>query len=719
MIEPKKFDEVSALGDSKFLLSRTSRELNPGEDLFPSARQLAIVIFSQLAVVFFRWNTFNPPSIGWFEVLSKLMSASKPYNNYEIKFPPLGILIEGKLPLFLADVFGTNVYYAERYWHVVAWILFSVSVYLLTTTYCGLKYSLVPACLGLTIYQLQPYKIVTGYLELAVTLWALGTYLLVMANRRGPMYSRGLAIVGSVVLYSSWLVKQSFLFSIFCSLLAVLILRDGYFWQRVKLIVGSLIVFLMAVAIWAAKVGGSAGFWHTMFDGSSKGVTPVQIPLRIIQWGVLLPMANNTAMSLLLVSCIILGIHAWENSSISKEVGVLNAIVLRITYIALLGFFFVSLFSTVKFEYFVPALLLASGLVARNMVLSGFRPNLLGNATNGSEQENPASHFVMLVVGFWITSYAFYLHSDWSLGLLPAGVLITNTMTSASVIFIVFCLLEYSGLLFTNLNLRQLWRAMGSKVVVDRQLPLISIILICVAIPVMNSLSGGTTFESWMFAFVLMATVLVFIGSKLFSRLGHEVLLILAVFLIIPSGFSLPYSWWGLDSAPISMEAEVSDPIVSGLKINKADAVLLQEIDRVIIDEGKRFIVAGRKPTAFMGPQIAGLQFRYDIDSLKTTCAIVWFDVCSAESASKTFEQVKSGKPDLIVWLVEPEAVLNGHETAFLGGEQSEVRKFQSWLLRDSCEAGYKKITIGSNPWYHDNMHFEVFVNQGNSAHCT
>jgi hypothetical protein len=717
-MEPKKFDEIGPHEDSRFLFSRTSREINIVEDLFPSARQLAIVIFSQLAVIFFRWNTFNPPSIGWFEVLSKQMSTSKPYNNYEIKFPPLGILVEGRLPFVLADVFGTNVYYAERYWHVVAWILFSVSVYLLTTTYCGVKYSLVPACLGLTIYQLQPYKIVTGYLELAVTLWALGTYLLITANRRGQQYSKGLAIIGSLVLYSSWLVKQSFLFSIFCSLLAVLILRDGHFWQRFRVVFGSLIVFLMSVAIWAAKVGGSAGFWHTMFDGSSKGVTPVQIPLRIIQWGILLPMANNTAMSLLLVFCIVVGIHAWENSSTPKDPGVLNGIVLRITYTVLLGFFFMSLFSTVKFGYFVPALLLASGLVVRNMVLSGFRSNLLGNTTNGSAQENPASHFVMLVVGFWIMSYAFYLHSDWSLGLLPAGVLITNIMTSASVIFIVFCLLEYAGLLFTSFNLRQLWRSMGSKVIVDRHLPLISIILICVAIPVMNSLSGGTTFESWMFSFVLMATVLVYIGSKLFSRLGHEALLVLAVLLIIPSGFSLPYSWWGLDSAPISLESEVSDPIVSGLKINEADAVILGELDRVIIGESKRFIAAGRTPTSFMGPQIAGLQFRYKVDSLKTTCAIVWFDVCSAESASKTFEEVRSEKPDLIVWLVEPEAVLNGHETAFLGGEQSEVRKFQSWLLRDSCEAGYKKITIGSNPWYHDNMHFVVFVNQGLSTQC-
>ena len=238
MMEPKKFDEIGPHEDSRFLFSRTSREINIVEDLFPSSRQLAIVIFSQLAVIFFRWNTFNPPSIGWFEVLSKQMSTSKPYNNYEIKFPPLGILVEGRLPFVLADVFGTNVYYAERYWHVVAWILFSVSVYLLTTTYCGVKYSLVPACLGLTIYQLQPYKIVTGYLELAVTLWALGTYLLITANRRGQQYSKGLAIIGSLVLYSSWLVKQSFLFSIFCSLLAVLILRDGHFWQRFRVVFG-------------------------------------------------------------------------------------------------------------------------------------------------------------------------------------------------------------------------------------------------------------------------------------------------------------------------------------------------------------------------------------------------------------------------------------------------------------------------------------------------
>ena len=197
-MESKKIVEIAPRIDGTFLMARTSRELNFEESLFPSARQLAIVVFSQLAVVFFRWNTFNPPSIGWFEVLAKQISETKPYNNYEIKFPPLGILIEGKLPFFLADVFNTNVYYAERYWHVLAWILFSISVYLLSTTYCGLKYSLVPACLGLTIYQLQPYKIVTGYLELAVTLWALGTYLLIISNRRSSNgLSRRLMVAGS------------------------------------------------------------------------------------------------------------------------------------------------------------------------------------------------------------------------------------------------------------------------------------------------------------------------------------------------------------------------------------------------------------------------------------------------------------------------------------------------------------------------------------------
>ena len=114
-----------------------------------------------------------------------------------------------------------------------------------------------------------------------------------------------------------------------------------------------------------------------------------------------------------------------------------------------------------------------------------------------------------------------------------------------------------------------------------------------------------------------------------------------------------------------------------------------------------------------MGPQIAGLKFRYDIESVSTTCAIVWFDVCSAKSASKTFEEVKSAKPDLIVWLVEPEVVLLGHEDGFLEGKRSEVRKFQSWLMHDACAVGYKKISIGSNPWYHENMHIVVFVNQG------
>ena len=124
-------------------MTRTLQVINLEDSLFPHARQLAIVVFSQLAVVFFRWNTFNPPSVGWFEVLAKQISTTKPYNHYEIKFPPLGIFIEGKLPFFLAELFGTSVYFAERYWHVVAWILFSVSVYLLSTTYCGLKYSLV------------------------------------------------------------------------------------------------------------------------------------------------------------------------------------------------------------------------------------------------------------------------------------------------------------------------------------------------------------------------------------------------------------------------------------------------------------------------------------------------------------------------------------------------------------------------------------------------
>ena len=714
-MESKKIVEIAPRIDGTFLMARTSRELNFEESLFPSARQLAIVVFSQLAVVFFRWNTFNPPSIGWFEVLAKQISETKPYNNYEIKFPPLGILIEGKLPFFLADVFNTNVYYAERYWHVLAWILFSISVYLLSTTYCGLKYSLVPACLGLTIYQLQPYKIVTGYLELAVTLWALGTYLLIISNRRSSNgLSRRLMVAGSLVLYSSWLVKQSFLFSIFCSLLAVFFVRDGYFWQRVKLIFGSLIVFLLAVAVWAARVGGSSGFWHTMFDGSSKGVTLAQIPVRIIQWGILLPMANQTAMSLLLVGCIILGLYAWQNSNSGEEISQLRSLALRFTYTGLVGFFFVSLFSTTEFAYFVPTLVLATGLTLKNMVLKVFRPT----TAHKIETSNTSSHFTLLVAAFWVTGYAFYLHSDWSLGLLPAGVLVTSIMTSASVIFTVFCVLEYLSLLAGDLDLNRLRRSMTNKIA-DKHLPMISTILICVAIPVMNSLSGGTTFESWMFAFILMATFFVTTGSKLFSRFGHEALLVLAVLLIIPSGFSLPYSWWGLDSGPISMESEVSDPMISGLKINEADAVLLQELDRVVIDESKTFMVTGRKPTAFMGPQIAGLQFRYDIESLKTTCAIVWFDVCSPESASKTFEEVKIGKPDLIVWLVEPEVVLHGHEEAFLGGEQSEVRKFQSWLMRDSCKAGYKKISVGSNPWFHDNMHFIVFVNQGISAQCT
>ena len=700
-------------------MTRTFQVINLEDSLFPRARQLAIVVLSQLAVVFFRWNTFNPPSVGWFEVLAKQISTSKPYNHYEIKFPPLGILIEGKLPFFLADLFGTNVYIAERYWHVVAWLLFSVAVYLLSTTYCGLKYSLVPVCLGLTIYQLQPYKIVTGYLELAVTMWALGTYLMIISSRREPnVFSKGLFITGSMVLYSSWLVKQSFLFSIFCSLLALLILRDGYFWQRFKLVSGSLIVFLLAVALWAAKVGGSSGFWYTMFDGGSKGVTLEQIPIRIIQWGILLPMTNQTAISLLLVSCIILGVHAWENSIGSQESGLHLAIVLRIAYTALLGFFFVSLFTTVQFKYIAPALVLATGLVLKNMMFKVFRPIPGSYTANGFETQNPRSHYMLLVVAFWITSYVFYVHSDWGLGLLPAGTLITNIMTNASVFFTVFCLLEYSGLLSSHFSFRQLRHFLNEKSIFDKQMPMISAILVCVAIPIMNSLSGGTTFESWMFAFILMTTFFVYTGTKLFSRFSHEVLLVLAVLLIIPSGFSLPYSWWGLDAGSISMKSEVSDPIVSGLKINEVDAVLLQELDKVIIDESNNFSATGSKPRVFMGPQIAGLQFRYKIDSFETTCAIVWFDVCSAKSAAKTFEEIKRGKPDLIVWLVEPEAVLRGHEEAFGNGERSEVRKFQSWLFSESCNAGYERIVVGSNPWYHDNMHFVVFVNRGLAPQC-
>jgi hypothetical protein len=700
-------------------MTRTLQEINLEDELFSRTTQIAIVVLSQLAVLFFRWNTFNPPSVGWFEVLAKQISTPKPYNRYEIKFPPLGILIEGKLPLFLADVFGANVYMAERYWHVVAWILFSVSVYLLSTTYCGFKYSLVPVSLGLTIYQLQPYKIIAGYLELAVTMWALGTYLMIISSRREPnALSRRLFITGSMVLYSSWLVKQSFLFSIFCSLLAVLILRDGYFWQRLKLISGSLIVFLLVVTLWAAKVGGSAGFWYTMFDGSSKGMTLEQIPIRIIQWGILLPMTNYTAISLLLVSCIILGVHARENSTDAQDSDPHLAIVLRIVYTVLLGFFFVSLFSMVQFKYVAPVLVLATGLVLKNMMFKVFRLIPSIHTTDKLQTQNSRSHYMLLVVAFWITSYALYLHSDWSLGLSPAGSFVINIMTNASVFFIVFCLFEYSGLLSSHFNFRNSRRFLSSKMIFDKQFPLISTILVCVAIPVMNSLSGGTTFESWMFAFILMATFFVYTGTKLFSRFNHEVLLVLAVLLIIPSGFSVPYSWWGLDASPISLDSANSDPIVSGLKINDADAVLFQELDKVIIDESNIVLAAGRKPRVFMGPQIVGLQLRYEIDSLETTCAIVWFDVCSAESASKTFEEIKTGKPDLIVWLVEPNSVFLGHEEAFGNGEQSEVRKFQSWLLRDSCKVGYESIVVGSSPWYHDNMHFVVFVNRGLAPQC-
>jgi hypothetical protein len=557
-------------------------------------------------------------------------------------------------------------------------------------------------------------------LELAVTLWAFGTYLLIISNRRRPTgLSKGLMVAGSLVLYSSWLVKQSFIFSIFCSVLAVFCFRDGYFRQRLKLILGSLIVFLLVVTVWAAKVGGSSGFWHTMFDGSSKGVTIAEIPVRIIQWGVLLPMTNHTAMSLLLVGCIILGVQIWQNSIDTEKEKSSVAIGPQITYTSLVGFFFVSLFSEISFKYFVPALVFATGFVLKNLLQNAFDPIHRTEDKRIFENENSFSHWMLLVASFWITTYAFYSNSDWSLGLLPAGIFITNAMTSASVFFLVVCLLENLGSLSFKVNLG-FWRSVPSVDLFFQKKPqLLSVILVCVAIPVTNSLSGNTKFESWMFAFILMASVFVYVGGKFSSRFGHEVLLTLSVLLVVPSGLWLPYSWWGLNVGPISMESEVSDPIVRALKINEADAVLLQELDRVVIDEGKILLADGRKPITFMGPQIAGLQFRYDVDSLATTCAIVWFDVCSAESAAKTFEEVKEGKPDLIVWLVAPEAVMHGHEEAFLEGGQSEIRKFQIWLTNESCKAGYKKVTIGSSPWYQGNMHFDVYINRRTSTSCT
>ncbi len=653
------------------------------------------------------WTVSN----GWFMSWWKMAQESLVYRDFSYPFPPAS-LIEGVIP-FLSE----RVFLAEQFYHFFIWTIFCVASYKLASEVSKKSIALFVSFTLAAIYFAMPFNFVAGYFELALTLLIVGLVFFPSGNDETTWRSSRISVSGASFILAA-LTKQTFVLVPFA---LTLYLISQYRSKRVSkqsLVswITGVLAPLLIVFVWTIMNGNLSPFVRNIFSGGGKGDVASGLIERIFDWGFLKAL-NGTSLSVFIYLAplgVILIARKVHESRLPSEAGAPLPIAgsvstklmksIELSLLLLTVWSLLSAISTSLPVYVHVFRVIAIAVVVVLISIEFISPNFHSSSGKFQEDTSLANIHRLLIAGGSGVVLAYlaariargenldsFDKSRMFMGL-------SQTMTTVGVLLSILLLLIYAARIFTTVG-RLILAETGTTHEFERlQSPKIVMALTtALLVPVLNSLSGWTTFETWYL--VLLLTLPILIGLLTHGRSLLAAFAFLAYFASLAASAIEPYQWWGLRVPSLSASRlEAPSKALSGFLLDADTVTYLSEIRRITRSDSNSELT-----TAFYGPQNVGLQFVVNIDAMTSKCLVMWWDVCSINDQESTMQTVVTAKPDFIIWNVPPAGVANGHDLGFNTGESvtSRVpRILQDMVVEGSYIRRANLAIPGSEGWF-------------------
>lgn len=650
-------------------------------------------------------------SDGWFMSWSKIFQDSLIYRDVAFPYPPLS-LIEGFIPLLSERVFLT-----EQVYHFAIWIVFCVASYRIASEVSRKSIAVFTTVTLAAIYFAMPFNFVAGYFELALMLLFLGLALF-PRGEDGPSWRTYKIFFAGMCFVMAALTKQTFAL---VPIILTLYLTKKRLENRVSSRSFMSWIFgisapLFMVLAWSVKNRNLGDLLRNLLSGGGKGDVASGLIERIFDWG-LLRALNGTSLSVFIyltpLSVLLITRKVRESRlKIGVERSLPNSelILMRLLKSVEMSLLLLTIWSLLSVSapdalpvyghaFRIIALAVVMVLIAIELTSSS---SLKLSDTIRGEYSRLKLEKLLILGGLSVVlaylavrlsrgqSFESFEKSKMFSGL-------SQTMTTLGVLLSVFLLLAYVLQLTTPT-----WRHIVAELGSHKEFRYLQSPKVCMAfitallIPVLNSLSGWTTFETWYLILLLILPILIALLSG-----GRSLLVAVAClvyFVSLAASASEPYQWWGLQVPSLS-ETRMEPPseALSGFLLDTDTVQYLAELRQITRSEASSDAVS-----AFYGPQNVGLQFVLEIDAMSTKCLVMWWDVCSMADQNSTLEQVKTKRPNYIVWNIPPSAVADGHDFGFNTGK-SAISRVPNFLQEMVSEGSYVKranLAIpGSEGW--------------------
>lgn len=186
------------------------------------------------------------------------------------------------------------------------------------------------------------------------------------------------------------------------------------------------------------------------------------------------------------------------------------------------------------------------------------------------------------------------------------------------------------------------------------------------------------------------------------DRVIRVVSLVLVVFLLLGRATAVverPFAWWGWTEPELSLRRQQSDePYLRGFFLSPRSKTFYDQLGSLLDEAARRY----PNGTVFSFPVIPIAVNLSDFTPTNVRCPVVFWDLCPEELATKTFSQIRSTRPDVLVWATPSQETQQSHEAEYRGGRPSVLREMATWYELQKKSGSYvllgTVLTVGSEP---------------------
>ncbi len=251
-------------------------------------------------------------------------------------------------------------------------------------------------------------------------------------------------------------------------------------------------------------------------------------------------------------------------------------------------------------------------------------------------------------------------------------------------------------LLFAALGLYGVWKreSVASLDCVWRKYLFLSGTVVALGFSV--GMSGGLVRSQLALGYSLILLLLFFLAARYRRTLACY--LVLGVMLWQTAGaFALKvrstYNWWGLSTGNYYEQTYTTEvPLLRGLRMSKDYAQMYDNIWHAVRSHSTQ------DEPIFVFPHMPVLYLALERPRATST-AVQWFDVASDAAVRSDIERLRLDPPRVLVLCHIDSYVIESHERAFRGGNESGLSQMQAFLSEFVVSEGYERLTLDTVPF--------------------